>query len=219
MDLKNRGLLSTRALLIYALAFFFVAVALAEVQRRALVFHIAELIERQDRGRKSEIGQLQEALTDQSRRIAEMHSAVGVLQVLTKYGRFASDEDVKWSILDRLKRGKKIIIHFDDSELENRDAAGNILCGPETASGYLGVFVAGADYVVSYNAQNHQWSGVGPAQNRPKCLTLDSEFGPKELRTVVTPQEAIVLWGGRFDLRGLNVYLSDQKVGRVAWVE
>lgn len=210
---------STRALVLYALAFNVVVVVLAEVQRRALVYRIEEMIERQDNVRKDEALRLQANIAEQGKRLAEMRSAVGALQVLTKNGRFASAEDAKKAILNRLDDGKKIIIHFDDNELEDRDSSGAILCGPEAERGYLGVFIAGADYVVSYDAQKHEWFGSGPAQNRPKCLNLKSEFGPKELRAVVTPQDAIVLWGGRFDLRGLDLYLSGQKVGRVVWSE
>ena len=203
---------STRALLCYALAFNVVVVVLAEVQRRSLVYRIEEMVERQDDGRKDEARRIHAEIGEQGKRLAEMQSAA---QVLTKNGRFASSQDVEAAIVRKLEEGKQIIIRFDDSDLENRDSSGAVLCGPEAENGYLGVFIAGAEYTVNYERQTHQWIGTGPVQSRPSCRGQSSPFGPKELGAEVSPHEAIVLWGGRFKLRGLDVYLSDQKVGRV----
>jgi hypothetical protein len=217
--------ISTRAILIGAVLFNVIAVGFSEVQRRGLTYRIEEVILKQDKVRKDETVRIENEIADQGRRVAEMRSAIGALPVLIKDGRFASTPDVEAAIAQRLTEGNSIIIRFDNNTLETRDGAGAILCGPEAASGYLGAFVAGEEYTISYDKLSHQWTGSGPAQSMArdqatgKCTNFKNVYGPKELHKIVTPADALILWGASLKLNGLDISLEDKKVGRVVWVD
>ena len=216
--------ISTRAILIGAIIFNVIAVGASEVQRRGLTYRIEELILKQDKARSDETMRIEKGIADQGRRVADMQSAIGALRVLIKDGRFASTSDIETAIAQRLTDGSSITIRFDNSALETRDGTGAILCGPEAASGYLGAFVAGEEYTISYDKSSQQWTGFGPAQSMArdkatgKCTNLKNVYGPKDLHKTVTPADALILWGATLKLNGLDISFEDKKVGRVVWV-
>lgn len=205
--------ISTRTLLVCTLLFSIVAIGLSEVQRRSLVYRIEGLISRQEEARKAD-----------SANLANLQSSVGALQVLLKDGNFASRQELQSAIGRRLIDGKTVVVRFDDSDRETRDAAGAILCGPEAESGYLGVFVAGEKYRVSYDRLTHRWTAAGPVQNGSRekssasCQQQSAAYGPKELGHAVDPNGVLVLWGALFNLDGLDVLKDGQRVGRIVWV-
>jgi len=211
--------ISTRTILVVAILLNVVAIGLSEVQRRSLTYRIENLIVRHESVRQTEANRAQANLNEQEKRLADLQSAINALQIFIKDGRFASRQDIEKAIEQRLNAGKNIIIRFDQSDKETRDNNGAILCGPQAETGYLGVFIAGFEYVVSYDSRKHEWKGAGPVQSRPRCRAQTEVFGPKELREEVSPKDAIVLWGARFKLQGLDVYLAEQKVGQVAWAD
>jgi len=206
--------LSTRAILIGALLFNLVAIGLSEVQRRTLVHHTEGLI--------SDLGQ---NIRDQGKHLATMNDSIGALSVLIKDGHFASKQEINARIEQLLVQGKSVVIRFDDSKLEWRDAQGAIQCGPEASQSFLGIFVAGEEYRISYDKQNQKWTGAGPAQNgtrdreTAKCANLVAAYGPKELHATVAPAGVLVLWGTKLKLDGLDITLDGRDVGRVVWVE
>lgn len=204
-DKSAKAFISTRTILIGAVLLNLVAIGLSEVQRRNLTYRI------------------EKEIVGQGQRIAEMQAAMGALSVLTKDGRFATPRDIQTAIGQRLADGRSIVIRFDDSPLEARDSAGVIPCGPEVKSGYLGGIVAGEEYAISYDRSSHLWTGSGPAQSAVrdaatgKCGRVSSAYGPEQLKKIVTPTEALILWGASFKLDGLDVLSGDKKVGRVIW--
>lgn len=216
---------STRAILIGVILFNVVAVGASEVQRRSLTYRIEELILRQDKARKDEAVRIENEIADQGRRVADMQSALGALHVLTRDGRFASTADIESAIVQRLTEGKRMIIRFDSNALETRDGTGAILCGPEAAGGYLGAFVAGEEYTISYDKSSHRWTGLGPAQSMArdqatgKCTNFKNVYGPKELHKIVTPADGLILWGAPLKLDGLDISLDGKKIARVVWVD
>lgn len=211
---QSQAWISTRALLVCALIFNVAAIGLSEVQRRGLVYRIESLISRQEEARKED-----------STRLADLQSSVGALQVLIKDGHFASRQEIQTAIGTRLIDGRTVVLRFDDSNLETRDTAGAILCGPEAESGYLGVFVAGEQYRVSYDHIAHRWTGSGPAQTRLRskesisCPLLSATYGPKELGQAVDPADILILWGTSLKLDGLDLWLDRRRVGRIIWVD
>lgn len=221
---SSQAWISTRTLLICALLFSVIAIGLSEVQRRSLVYRIESLISRQEEARRSETARLEANLVDQGKRLADMQSSIGALPLLIKDGHFASRQEIKAAIGKRLIEGKTIVFRFDESSLETRDAAGAILCGPEAENGYLGVFVAGEQYRVSYDRVTHRWIGSGPVQNRPRgnnstgCAEYSAAFGPTEMGRVTDPGDNLVLWGALFKLDGLDISLDGRRVGRIIWM-
>lgn len=220
---SSQAWISTRTLLICALLFSVIAIGLSEVQRRSLVYRIESLISRQEEARRSETARLEVNLLDQGKRLAELQSSIGALPLLIKDGHFASRQEIQVAIGKRLIEGKTIVFRFDESSLETRDAAGAILCGPEAESGYLGVFVAGEQYRVSYDRVTHRWTGSGPAQTRPRskestdCPHFSATYGPKELGQAVDPADTLILWGASLKLDGLDILLDGRRVGRIVW--
>lgn len=216
--------ISTRALLIGALLFSVIAIGLSEVQRRSLVYRIENLIFAQEKTRQAEIVRLEASLADQGKRLTDLQLSIGALQILIKNDHFASKDEIQSAIGKRLIDGKNVILRFDDSDRETRNSAGAILCGAEAEGGYLGVFVAGEQYTVSYDHLTHRWTGSGPAQNRSNtndstsCLRVSATYGPKELGQAVEPVGALVLWGALLQLDGLDLLLNGQRVGRIVWV-
>jgi hypothetical protein len=216
--------ISTRTLLVCALLFSVIAIGLSEVQRRSLVYRIESLISRQEETRKSEAASLETNLVDQGKRLADLQLSIDALQLLIKDGHFASRQEIQTAIGKRLIGGKTIVFRFDENDRETRDAAGAILCGPEAESGYLGVFIAGEQYRVSYDYVTHRWTGSGPAQTRSRskesagCPHVSATYGPKELGRAVDPTDILVLWGTSFKLDGLDLLLGGRRVGRVVWV-
>ena len=215
--------ISTRTLLVCTLLFSIIAMGLSEVQRRSLVYRIENLVSRQEEARRSETARLEANLVDQEKRLADLQSSIGALPLLIKDGHFASRQEIQAAIGKRLIDGKTIVFRFDDSNLESRDASGAILCGPEAESGYLGVFVAGEQYRVSYDRVTHRWTGSGPVQDRPRgksstsCQEFSATFGPTEMGRVTDPSNDLVLWGALFKLDGLDVLLGGRRVGRIIW--
>lgn len=216
--------ISTRTLLVCTLLFSIIAIGLSEVQRRSLVYRIEALISRQEDARRSATARLEANLADQGKRLAELQSSIGALPILIKDGHFASRRELQTAIGRRLLDGKTVVFRFDDSNLETRDAAGAILCGPEAEGGYLGVFVAGEQYRVSYDRVTQRWTGSGPAQSRSRskdstnCPHFGATYGPKELGQTVDPTDALILWGATLKLDGLNLFLDGRRVGRIVWV-
>lgn len=221
----SQAWISTRTLLVGTLLFSVIAIGLSEVQRRSLVSRIESLISRQEEARRGETARLEANLVDQGKRLADLQSSIGALPLLIKDGHFASRQEIQTAIGKRLIDGKTIVLRFDDSNLESRDAAGAILCGPEAESGYLGVFVAGEEYRVSYDRVTHRWTGSGPAQNKSRssestgCPYFSATYGPKDLGQAVDPTEALVLWGTSLKLNGLDLLLDGRRVGRIVWVD
>lgn len=205
--------ISTRTLLVCTLLFCVIAIGLSEVQRRSLIYRIESLISRQEDARKVD-----------SAKLADLQSSVGALQILIKDGHFASRQELQAAIERRLIDGKTVVLRFDDSDLETRDASGAILCGPLAETGYLGVFIAGERYTVSYDHLARRWTASGPAQsgsrdkNSASCQQLSAAYGPKELGRAVDPKGALVLWGALLKLDGLDVLLDGRRVGRIVWV-
>lgn len=206
--------ISTRTILIGALLFNFVAIGLSEVQRRALIHRTESLISGLERN-----------LSVQGKHLASMNASVGALSILIQNGHFASKQEIETRIEQSLIEGKSVVIRFHDSTQEWRDADGAIRCGPEASQSFLGIFVAGEEYRISYDKQNQKWTGAGPAQNgtrdseTAKCANLVATYGPKELQAAVAPVGALVLWGTKLKLDGLDILLEGRPVGRVVWVE
>lgn len=209
---SSQARISTRTLLVCTLLFSIIAIGLSEVQRRSLVYRMEGLISRQEELRKSD-----------SANLADLQSSVAALQILIKDGHFASKQEIQAAIAKRLIDGKTIIFRFDESNLETRDTAGAILCGPEAESGYLGVFVAGEQYRVSYDRVTRRWTGSGPAQTRSRskestgCPHFSATYGPKELGQAVDPTDILILWGASLKLDGLDLLLDGRPVGRIIW--
>lgn len=206
--------ISTRTILIGALLFNFVAIGLSEVQRRALIHRTESLISGLERN-----------LSVQGKHLASMNASVGALSILIQNGHFASKQEIETRIEQSLIEGKSVIIRFHDSTQEWRDADGAIRCGPEANRSFLGIFIAGEEYRISYDVQNQQWTGTGPAQNSTrdretaKCANVVAAYTPKELHTVVAPVGVLVLWGTKMRLDGLDITLDGSRVGRIVWVE
>ena len=206
--------ISTRAILISVLLFNFIAIGLSEVQRRALIYRTQNLI-----------SGLERTLSVQGKHLASMNASVGALSILIQNGHFASKQEIETRIEQSLVEGKSVVIRFDDSKLEWRDADGAIRCGLEASQSFLGIFVAGEEYRISYDKQNQKWTGAGPAQNSTrdretaKCTNLVAAYGPKELQAAVAPAGVLVLWGTKLKLDGLDIAIGDRHVGRIVWVE
>lgn len=206
--------ISTRAILIGVLLFNFIAIGLSEVQRRALISHTESLISRLERD-----------LSVQGKHLASMNASVGALGILIQNGHFASKREIETRIEQSLIEGKSVVIRFDASKLEWRDGDGAIRCGPEASQSFLGIFVAGEEYKISFDKQSRRWMGAGPAQNSTrdpetaKCANLVATYGPQELGAPVAPLGVLVLWGTKLKLDGLDVLLDGRRVGRIVWVE
>jgi len=196
------------------LLFNLIAIGLSEVQRRALIYRTENLISGLERN-----------LSIQGKHLASMNASVGGLSILIQNGHFASRQEIETRIEQSLIEGKSLVVRFDDSKLEWRDADGAIRCGPEASQSFLGIFVAGEEYRISYDKQNQKWTGAGPAQNgtrdreTAKCTNLAAVYGPKELHAAVAPVGVLVLWGTKLKLDGLDILLDGRQVGRVVWVE
>lgn len=147
--------ISTRAILIGVLLFNFIAIGLSEVQRRALIYRTQNLI-----------SGLERTLSVQGKHLASMNASVGALSILIQNGHFASKQEIETRIEQSLVEGKSVVIRFDDSKLEWRDADGAIRCGLEASQSFLGIFVAGEEYRISYDKQNQKWTGAGPTPIR-----------------------------------------------------
>lgn len=214
----------TRTILIGVFLFVVIAICSSEVQRRSLIYRIQNMISQQEEARKAETASFQTNLVDQRKRLADLQSSVGALQLLVKDGHFASRQEIQSAIGKRLIDGKSIILRFNDSEFETRDGGGAILCGPEAEGGHLGVFVAGQQYTISYDHITHQWTGSGPVRSKPNnkdstsCLQNVGTYGPKEMGKSIDPDRALVLWGAQLKLDGLDLLLEGRRVGRIVWV-
>jgi hypothetical protein len=211
--MSRRASISTRSLLIAAMAFNLVAMGLAEVQRSALSDVNRDATQRTDQTLK----QLQKKLDD-------LQWAIRVLQIMADSG--SGTERLEARIASRLNEGKTVSVQFDSNSREDRTNNGDIRCGPGTQNGYLGVFVASQRYVVGYDVKTKRWTGTGPLQTSaldPKtgtCGNRTAAYGPKELGAEVLPGRGqIILWGASFSLKGLQIYEANQKVGTIEWAD
>jgi hypothetical protein len=223
---QNR-LISTRMLLIGAIAFNVIAMCLAEMQRYGLSEKNRDTLIRLEKERSAEqskrIDQLNKTISSLEKDTSELRWSMGALQILA---RSATDRRrVEAEIARQLNEGKTIILQFDDNVTEDRDE-GRIRCGPSTDKGYLGVFIASEKYSISYDKNLHEWRGSGPSQSsayNPKtgtCADRKAIYGPKELGSVVQPSSgAIILWGSAFQLDGLDVLISGRRVGSIGSID
>jgi hypothetical protein len=125
-------------------------------------------------------------------------------------------------LVDTLKSGKAIYLRFDDGP-EEREPDGRISCGPQAAKGFLGAFVAGQSYEITYEAATHTWNGFGPNQNAdydPKTATCAGQFSSysaARLGRAIRPEDnELVLWGSEFKFdSSLSVLASGKRVGRL----
>lgn len=226
MPEQNR-LISTRMLLIGAIAFNVIAMCLAEMQRYGLSEKNRETLVRLEKEWSAEqsgrIDQLNKTISSLEKQTNELRWSMGALQILAGSG--TDRRRIEAEIARRLDEGKTIVLQFDDNVGEGRDE-GRIRCGPTEKEGYLGVFAASEKYSISYDKNSHEWKGRGPAYSsayNPKigtCADRTATYGPKELGSVVQPSSgAIVLWGSAFQLDGLDVMKSGQKVGSIGSID
>jgi len=219
--------ISTRAILTGAVLFNVVAIGLSEVQRRGLIYRAEEMMIRLDQNRNHEtvaqLARLQKTVDELDKQIKDVSLSVASLRIIANVALNVDKAKLATRVADRLNDGRPVVILFDDNAREDRDQNGHIRCGPSTQNGYLGAFVAGGQYTVSYNRLTHQWTGSGPAQSRSSgkdsgsCLQETAIYGPKELGKTITPADAVVLWGAQFKLDGLALLLDGHPVGRVVW--
>jgi hypothetical protein len=121
--------------------------------------------------------------------------------------------------VDALNAGRVVVVELDPSPLEDHDESGLLMCGPETAKGYLGALIAGERYEVVYAARTRSWTVTGPYQVLPNCGRYSETYGPTQLGgTKARPEDGdLILWGAAmtFDAK-LDVYDSSRrKVGHL----
>jgi hypothetical protein len=123
-------------------------------------------------------------------------------------------------VVNALNVGTTVIVEFDDNPAEVRDENGLIVCGPEASKGYLGVFIAGRQYELRYDAAARSWTTSGPYRNLRTCGRYSETYGPAKLGSITArPEDGdLILWGAAmtFDAE-LDVYDSTRrKVGRIS---
>ena len=229
----SRSIFSTPNLLIGALTVNAIAIGLSEVQRRGLTIRtdriLAENLQRQTRTideYAKRINTLNAEIRELRRTATDAQQVIGSLQTIVGIGLNLDRHELETRVIKRLTDGKQIVVQFDQNPSEAHDSKGNILCGPDAESGYLGVFIAGQRYAINYDAAARTWTGAGPSQNANynsktrMCGTNTLTYGLEKLGADVSPnKDDLVLWGERLKLDGLNVLRSGHKVGSVIWLD
>jgi hypothetical protein len=123
-------------------------------------------------------------------------------------------------VVNALNAGTTVIVEFDDNPAEDRDENGLIVCGPDASKGYLGVFIAGRQYDLRYDAAARSWTTSGPYQAMRTCGRYSETYGPAKVGSIkARPEDGdLILWGAAmtFDAE-LDVYDSTKrKVGRIS---
>lgn len=123
-------------------------------------------------------------------------------------------------VVNAITTGKPVVIQFDDNPAEDRDRNGRIACGPDAANGYLGVFIAGQQYRLTYDAAARSWTTSGPYQNIPSCARYTDTYGPAKLGAIkARPEDGdLILWGAAmtFDANLDVLNAAKRKVGRIS---
>lgn len=119
-----------------------------------------------------------------------------------------------------------LLVRFDDSVNELKGADSRVLCGPEAQNSYLGIFVAGEIYKVSFDKSAQRWRGTGPSQMfgydpiTKTCSPLTMELGPADTQGAIKPEsEKLVIWGAVFQVDGKALKLGGAKVGELIGFE
>jgi len=119
-----------------------------------------------------------------------------------------------------------LLLRFDDNASESKGPDSRVLCGPDVRDSYLGIFVAGEIYKVSFDKSAQRWRGTGPSQMLKydpitrTCSPLTMELGPADIQGAIQPEsEKIVLWGSIFQVDGKSIKLEGAKVGELIGFE
>jgi len=198
--------------LVGLIVFNVVGIGLSEVQRR----HLAQASRDQ--------------LAESARAIAEMNKRLLLMQAELRSRPQQGAEGFRLGERDAaatlLNAGMTITVRFDDnpSEAVGRDAT--VSCGSDALSSYLGIFIAGQSYKVSFEPSTQRWRTSGPSQLleydrlAKTCALFTATYGPAELREKILPESGtLVLWGSRFQLEGKFVMRNGVKVGEVVGLD
>jgi hypothetical protein len=204
--LKN---VSARVVLVGLIVFNVVAVGLSEVQRRALAD-----------------GFKQQALSS-DRLLGDVLDRVIVLQARLQATSSAADIETQSKGLEAavaalLNAGRSVTVRLDRNGSENLGKDGRIICGAAAATGYLGNFIAGQEYVVRYDRSSRRWTVTGPNQGEVfddrtgTCWVKTYTYGSENVGETKGAETGVMsLWGVDFSLRGLDLVLHEAKVGQV----
>ena len=129
------------------------------------------------------------------------------------------------AIVEQARAGRSIFVRFDDNPKEDREPSGAIRCSDKAADGYLGIFIAGGVYQITYSEKAGSWTVSGPDQRNPldgatgQCGAQASMHSAADLKPRQPRPEKgeLALWGVPFSFDAqLSVFDSTgAKVGRV----